>query len=312
MKQNSNHSIQSDPTSLQELFQSGNRKDFVAEVRHALRQILVKLQVEDHYDQVITLVKRESCYRELNNTWEEMKPSVRSQKWYELMERFIQIAYSTRQYCLRCGECCRLGSPSLHLEDAELLARGLISTRQIYTLRRGEPVRFNIEGQLGLLPGELIKLKEDQETNHCRFYSAEQKGCGIYDHRPLQCRFQECWNPEALERLWQEKKLTRRDILKSNQDLMELLELHDERCDPKRLNDLFTQLQQSGRMELLDEVLDILRQDLALRSLATTKLNRHKEELDFLLGRPLTEIVRCYGVRVEKDQDGLYHLVEDL
>ena len=297
---------------MQELFQSDNRKDFVAEVRHGLRQILAKLHIESHYDQVITLLKRESCYRELNNTWEEMKPSVRRQKWYELMERLIQIAYSTRQYCLRCGECCRLGSPSLHLEDAELLAKGLISTKQIYTLRRGEPVRFSIEGQLGLLPSELIKFKEDEKTRHCRFYSGGQKGCEIYDHRPLQCRFQECWNPEALENLWQEKKLTRRDVLKSNQDLMELLELHNERCDPKRLNELFTQLQQTRRMELLDEVLDILRQDMALRNLATTKLNCHQKELDFLLGRPLTEIVRCYGVRVEKDQNGLYRLVEEL
>ena len=134
MKHNSSHSFEFDPASLQSLFHSGNRKDFVAQVRLALREILVELQVESHYDKVTTLVKREPCYRELNNTWEEIKPSVRTQKWCELMERSIQIAYSTRPYCLRCGECCRLASPSLHLEDAELLTRGLISTRQIYTL----------------------------------------------------------------------------------------------------------------------------------------------------------------------------------
>ena len=198
MEQNFNPPLRFDTSNWQKLFESGKRKDFVAQVRHALRHILIKLQVEGHYDQVIALVQRESCYRELNNTWEEMKPSVRSQRWHELMERLVQLAYSTRQYCLRCGECCRLGSPSLHLEDAELLARGLISTRQLYTLRRGEPVRFNIEGKLGLLPTELIKFKEDRETNHCRFYSADLKGCKIYDHRPLQCQNQECWNPTSL------------------------------------------------------------------------------------------------------------------
>lgn len=311
MKHNSSHSIQSDPASLQDLFQSGNRKDFVAQVQNALRQILVKLHVEGHYDQVITLVKREPCYGELNNTWEEIKPSVRSQKWYELMDRFIQIAYSTRPYCLRCGECCRLGSPSLHLEDAELLARGLISFRQIYTLRRGEPVRLNIEAKLGTLPSELIKFKEDQEKGYCRFYSENQNSCGIYENRPLQCRFQQCWNPEALEKLWQEQKLTRRDILENDQDLMELLEIHDERCNPERLNHLFIQLHNTRDMTVLDQVLEMLRQDVAIRSLATTKLNRDEEELDFLLGRPLAEIVRPYGFRVEMDQDGVYHLVED-
>lgn len=311
MKHNSSHSIQSDPASLQDLFQSGNRKDFVAQVQNALRQILVKLHVEGHYDQVITLVKREPSYRELNNTWEKIIPSVRSQKWYELMERLIQIAYSTRPYCLRCGECCRLGSPSLHLEDAELLARGLISFRQIYTLRRGEPVRLNIEAKLSTLPSELIKFKEDQEKGYCRFYSENQNSCGIYENRPLQCRFQQCWNPEALEKLWQEQKLTRRDILENDQDLMELLEIHDERCNPERLNHLFIQLHNTRDMTVLDQVLEMLRQDVAIRSLATTKLNRDEEELDFLLGRPLAEIVRPYGFRVEMDQDGVYHLVED-
>ena len=311
MKQNSSYSIQSDPAILQDLFQSGNRKDFVAQVRNALRQILVKLHVEGHYDQVITLVKREPYYRELNNTWEEIKPSARSQKWYELMERLIQIAYSTRPYCLRCGECCRLGSPSLHLKDAELLARGLISTRQVYTLRRGEPVRLNIEAKLGTLPSELIKFKEDQEKGYCRYYSENQNSCVLYEDRPLQCRFQQCWNPEALEKLWQEQKLTRRDILENDQDLVELLELHDERCDPARLNHLFIQLHNTRDMTVLDQVLEMLRQDVAIRSLATTKLNRHEEELDFLLGRPLAEIARSYGFRVEMDQDGVYHLVED-
>ncbi|MEJ2363430.1 MAG: YkgJ family cysteine cluster protein [Deltaproteobacteria bacterium] len=311
MEDHSSRSSQFDPASLQDLFQSGKRKDFIAQVRLALRQILVKLQVESHYDQVIPLVKREPGYRELNNSWQEMKPPVRRQKWNELMERAIQIAYSTRPYCLRCGECCRLGSPSLHLEDAELLARGLISTRQIYTLRRGEPVSLNVEGKLGTLPSELIKFKEDQEQGYCRFYSEDQKSCDIYKNRPSQCRFQQCWNPEALESRWREQKLTRRDIVKDDQDLMELLELHDERCNPERLNHLFIQLHNTGDMTVLDQVLEILRQDLAIRSLATTKLNRHPEELDFLLGRPLAEIVRSYGLRVEKDQDGIYHLLQD-
>ena len=311
LKQNSSHSIQFDPASLQGLFHSGNRKDFVAQVRLALRQILVKLQVEGHYDQVITLVKREPCYRELNNTWQEIKPPVRSQKWYELIERTIQIAYSTRPYCLRCGECCRLGSPSLHLEDAELLAMGVISTRQIYTLRRGEPARLNIEGKLGTLPNELIKLKEDQEKGYCRFYSEDQKSCEIYENRPSQCRYQQCWNPEALETRWREQKITRRDILKNDNDLIELLELHDDRCDPERLNYLLIHLHNTGDMTVLDQVLEILRQDVAIRSLATTKLDRDERELDFLLGRPLAEMVSSYGLRVEKDQNGIYHLLQN-
>jgi Fe-S-cluster containining protein len=311
MKNNSAHSIQLDPARLQDLFQSANRKEFMAEVRHVLQQLLVKLHVEGHYDQVINLVKREPLYRELNNTWEKIKPSVRSQKWIELMDRFIQIVYSTRPYCLGCGECCRLATPSLHLSDANLLSKGLISTRQIYTLRRGEPVRLNLEGKLGTLPSELIKFKEERDQGYCRFYTEKEQNCEIYENRPIQCRYQECWNPEAFEKLWQEKKLTRLDILKNDADLIDLLELHEERCDPEKLNHLFSQWHKTQEVKLLDKVLEMLRQDVAIRSLAITKLNRDQEELDFLLGRPLAEIVRSYGFRVELDQSGVYHLVED-
>jgi len=70
-------------------------------------------------------------------------------------------------------------------------------------------------------------------------------------------------------------------------------------------------LHESGDLEVLAQVLDILRQDTAIRGFVKQKLNREDEELDFLLGRPLIEIVRVYGVRVEKDEDGVYHLVSD-
>jgi Fe-S-cluster containining protein len=250
MKQNWKHSIQLDAAKLRDLFHSGKRKEFAAGVRLALRQILAKLHVEGHYDQVITLTKQDPCYRELNNTWEELKPAVRSQKWQEFMERLVQIAYGTRPYCLRCGDCCQLGSPSLHPEDAELLSLGVLSARQIYTLRRGEPVKFNIDGRLGALsselikikqhqdkhhcifyeknqrgcPSELIKIKQHQEKHHCIFYEKNQRGCTIYDNRPLQCRVQACWAPEGLEKLWQQAKLTRRHLIKEDQDLLEMLD----------------------------------------------------------------------------------------
>jgi len=311
MKQNSKHSIQLDAAELRDLFHSGKRKEFVAGMRLALRQILAKLHVEDHYDQVITLIKQDTYYRELNNTWEELKPAVRSQKWQELMERLLQITYGTRPYCLRCGDCCHLGSPSLHPEDAELLSRGVLSARQIYTLRRGEPVKFNIDGRLGALPSELIKIKQHQEKHHCIYYGKNQRGCTIYDNRPLQCRVQECWAPEGLEKLWQQEKLTRRHLIKEDQDLLEMLEVHDERCDPRKLDAAFTRLHDTGDLAVLDEVLDLLRQDTAIRAFVTQKLNREDEELNFLLGRPLAEIVRAYGMKVEKDENGVYHLVSD-
>ena len=311
MNRKSGHFLQLDPAYMRELLHSGNRKQFVAGVRLALGQILERLHVENRYDQAMAQVKRDDFYRDFNNRWEELKPAVRGQKWQEFMERLVRIAYATRPYCLRCGECCRLGSPSLHIEDDELMAQGLISTKELYTLRRGEPVKFNIEGHLGPLPAELIKIKQDPENHHCVFYSESQKNCRIYDRRPLQCRVQACWNPEALERLWSQEKLTRRDLLQDDRELLELLELHEELCDLTKIDHVFKQLHETGDMGLLAKVLDILRHDTAIRGLVKKKLNREDNELDFLLGRPLIETVRIYGVRVEKDEDGVYHLVSD-
>jgi len=93
--------------------------------------------------------------------------------------------------------------------------------------------------------------------------------------------------------------------------LLEMLEVHDERCDPRKLDAAFARLHDTGDFAVLDEVLDLLRQDTAIRAFVTKKLNREDEELDFLLGRPLVEIVRAYGMKVEKDENGVYHLVSD-
>ena len=88
-------------------------------------------------------------------------------------------------------------------------------------------------------------------------------------------------------------------------------ELHEERCGTAKIDTVFKQLHETGDLALLAKVLEVLRHDTAIRSFVKTKLNRKDNELDFLLGRPLIETVRIYGVRVEKDEDGVYHLVSD-
>jgi len=311
MKQHFSRFFPLDPAQMRELVHSHSRKDFVAAVRLALRLVLASIHVEGHYDQVIAELKREPCYRDLNNTWEKLDPAARDHKWQDLMEKLVQIAYASRPYCLRCGDCCRQGSPSLHLEDAELLTLGQISTRQVYTIRRGEPVRHNIEGGLGVLSHELIKINESPEGRHCTFYSEQDSSCLIYDHRPLQCRSQECWNPAASEQLWKQDKLTRRHLLTQDHDLLELLEVHDERCSPEKLDAAFEQLHETGDVAVLDQILDMLSQDTAFRTFFSTRLGRDPEELGFLLGRPMVEIVRAYGMKVEKDKDGVSHLVPE-
>jgi Fe-S-cluster containining protein len=283
----------------------------VAAVRLALQQVLAGMHVEEHYEQAMTLLKREALYRDLMNTWEKLQSAERKAKWQELVGLLPRVAYATRPYCLRCGECCRKGSPSLHQEDLGLLTSSLLSPRKIYTLRKGEPAKFTIEGRFGILPGELIKIKENPETGHCIFYLDKQHSCSIYAHRPLQCRVQACWNPEAMEKLWEQEKLTRAEVLGNEEVLLEFLEEHDKRCAPQRLDAAFERLHATREEEALEQVLKILRQDLAFRALCRDKLNFDEEELDFYLGRSLATIVRVYGVRVERTEQGAIHLVPD-
>jgi len=93
--------------------------------------------------------------------------------------------------------------------------------------------------------------------------------------------------------------------------MLELIGAHDERCSAARLGAAFGEWHDSGREAALEQILDQLRYDTALRSLVQERLGLGEGELEFYFGRPLIQIIRPYGLRVERDGDGTYHLVPD-
>ena len=289
----------------------GSRGDFRAGLEQALRHVLTALHVEHQFAAVRSQIREDRWFRALEQAWERLEPPARLRGWQELLDRLVQISYAARPYCLRCGECCRGGSPSLHVEDIGLWAQGLLSPRELYTLRPGEPVHLNVEGRLGSLPEELVKIRQRPETGHCIFYREEEKACCIYEHRPLQCRLQACWDPGPFEELWRAGKLSRRHLVQDDQEMLELIGAHDERCSAARLGAAFGEWHDSGREAALEQILDQLRYDTALRSLVQERLGLGEGELEFYFGRPLIQIIRPYGLRVERDGDGTYHLVPD-
>ncbi|MEJ2247032.1 MAG: YkgJ family cysteine cluster protein, partial [Acidobacteriota bacterium] len=221
----------------EDFIQSGNQDDFVTAVRLAGSRILVDLHIEeDHFKKIQEEIEKDSSYQDIKNSWEDLAPEERTAKWREQLERIVKTAYLSRPYCLRCGECCSRVSPSLHFEDLGLFNKGILQYRDVYTLRKGEPVLNNIKGNLDTLSQELIKIKEDPESRQCNFYQEEEKSCRIYEQRPLQCRTQECWNPQALEQLWNRDKLTRQHFLNDDADFMELVEIHEQRCSTENLD----------------------------------------------------------------------------
>jgi Fe-S-cluster containining protein len=294
-----------------EVLHSGRREDFREAVDLALHRVLDALQVAHRFAAVAGRVKGSQWFRALEDGWPLLDPPSRSQRWQELMARLIEISYATRPYCVRCGECCRGGGPSLHLEDLGLWSQGLLSPGDLVTLRKGELVHLNVEGSLGPLPEELVKIGPHPETGHCVFYREQDCSCAIYEHRPLQCHVQACWAPGSLEELWHTPKLTRRDLLRGDEEMLEIIGAHDERCAPEKLGAAYEEWCESGTEAALEPVLDQLRYDTALRALVAERLGVAAEELPFYLGRSLIHLVRAYGLRVDRDAAGIYRLVLD-
>jgi len=296
---------------IQELFQSDNQNDFVSAVRLAAGRILNSLHVEEErLEEILEEVEKNSFYVDFKNSWEDLNTEERTRKWGQQLEQIVQTVYAARPYCLRCGDCCKVVSPSLHPEDLELIKEGILRFSDLYTLRKGEPVLNNIKGNLDTLSEELVKIKETPENRQCPFYNEAEKSCRIYDRRPLQCRAQECWNPQALEELWSGNKLARRDLLDGDHELLDLLDVHDQRCSTEELDVAVKKYWETGDPAALDPVVNMLSQDVIIRNFFKEKMARDEEELDFLLGRPLSRIVEVYKLKVEKDEQGTYHLIQ--
>ncbi|MCP4754949.1 MAG: hypothetical protein GY866_29075, partial [Proteobacteria bacterium] len=71
--------------------------------------------------------------------------------------------------CIRCGKCCSKGGPAFHLQDRELLEKGAIHSRDIYTIRKGEPAHDNVKGGLFPVSTDIIKIKGQEDSWACIF-----------------------------------------------------------------------------------------------------------------------------------------------
>jgi Fe-S-cluster containining protein len=311
MKQHIYRPTTQDSERIKQLLDAGGKQEFIAAVELTLRLVLSSLHVEAHYDPLIVQIKQEPWYQNLENTWEILTPQARTRQWQMLMSHLMDVTYASRPYCVRCGECCQHGSPSLHLEDANLLEQGVLFFKHLYTLRKGERAKHTVEGKSSPVQQEVIKIKEKPENGHCVFYEEQTRECAIYEHRPLQCQLQACWEPEALKKLWRQEKLTRLHLFKNDQALLKLIQTHDERCHPSRLDMAFISIHQSGDESFLDQILELLRYDTTFRSVLTEQGAIRPDELDLFFGRPLQKIVCSYGVRVDRDAEGTFHLVSD-
>lgn len=200
-----------------------------------------------------------------------------------------------RSSCVRCGTCCREGGPALHVEDRELVEQGVIHTRHLYTIRKGEFARDPVRGELVRVDGDVIKIKgRDASSWVCRFLDEDANACRIYAQRPMECRHLECWNTARFEQIYRLGRLSRKDLLAGVEGLWELIEDHEQRCDYDRIRRRPEGRTGPGAVEVDRDSAEVTRYDAELRRLMVAQGGLEPEMLDFLLGRPVGTVLRLF------------------
>jgi len=211
-----------------------------------------------------------------------------------------------RTHCIRCGECCLKSSPTLQKEDVPLVTGGRIEKRHLYTIRPGELVVDPVEGGLKITELEIIKVRENKERGGCIFYQEEEKACGIYEDRPVQCVALACWDPEDFFEVYSRPRAQRTDLVEDS-TLLGLIEAHEERCGYDRLKALVRDIEKE-KDAAVEKILDMLKFDHAMRPFLVKKLDLNPEHIDLMFGRPLIGTIQMFGLRVVRQPDGTFFL----
>jgi len=211
-----------------------------------------------------------------------------------------------RTDCIRCGECCQGSSPTLQMEDVPILADGFIAKTDVYTIRAGELVHDNIHDRTKITQEEIIKVREKEVGGGCLYFDEVQKSCKIYAHRPFQCKALTCWDLDPFMGVYNGPKASRDEIIR-DKTLTGLIQEHERKCNYDRLDGCVKQIETGGE-RAVERVLEVLKFDYHLRPFVSEKLGIESGEMDFIFGRPLTETIIMFGLKVNKKPDGSFLL----
>jgi Fe-S-cluster containining protein len=202
--------------------------------------------------------------------------------------------------CLRCGTCCEKGGPSFHIQDRHLIEDGTIHTRYLYTIRKGEFVHDNVQGQLKPANSDIIKIKGKSPSWECVFFQKRDKSCSIYDHRPLECRLLKCWDTRDIEAVYEKDRLTRRDILAGIEGLWELVADHEKQCAHDAVNRAIRDFHGAFDKQAREAIAGAVQYDSAIRELVLENGNVAPDMIDFLFGRPLMVVLKSAGYTMNR------------
>ena len=209
--------------------------------------------------------------------------------------------------CKQCGTCCKKGGPTFHAEDKFLIDKGAVPVKLLFTIREGELAHDNVKGGLTPVPTDLIKIKGKKNSWECILFDEKNNACTIYDYRPLECKALKCWDTREIESVYQNDRLTRKDLLSGIRGLWEMVEDHHSRCSYHKIGSLAKSMAGGKNKIAVNGIIDIIKYDMQVRSLIVEKGSIDPEMVDFLLGRSLPDTIKMFGIKITQ-AGGIYKL----
>ncbi|MFP4476314.1 MAG: YkgJ family cysteine cluster protein [Desulfatibacillaceae bacterium] len=210
--------------------------------------------------------------------------------------------------CRRCGTCCARGGPALHKQDVSLVEDGVVSPRDLVTVRHGEPVFDFGKNRYVPLQGEIIKIRGGDAGWACRFHHPEKRACAIYSRRPSECAAMKCWDTSEIEAMYAKGRITRLELLSRESDLLAFMARHDRRCSYARLGRLVRMLEEPDAEKAQAAIIDTVEFDENARREVVERFGKPADAVDFFLGRQITYLLDVFGLRV-RDAGGKKFLV---
>ena len=211
--------------------------------------------------------------------------------------------------CQRCGQCCLKGGPALHSQDLVLISEGHLRPDQLITVRKGEMAASPLTPFPQPTEKELVKLQGKGKEWSCLFFNDQkkEKSCGIYCHRPLECKVFQCWAPDELHKIIGHDTLGRQDILAADNPAWEFIIEHERECPPATIAELLAlpAKNKKNSRQILKELNELTRKDLAIRQRAVTLLNISTGLELFLFGRPYFVMLTPYGLALKETAAGM-------
>ncbi len=288
-----------------EALAKGPREVFGKIWQDYLSEVLQVSPQSERYKILRREIEQAAGFKEVYDSWNTLSPESRAVAWRRLMTVSRNQILEREASCVRCGQCCEQGSPTLLGPDLGLFQREVLNWNDVYTLRSGEPVTSR-EGKVTPLTEERLKVREVPGSRQCWFYLAANQSCRIYEDRPEQCRRQNCWG-EPAPASGPEELLQRVHLFAAVPEIWELIREHQERCDCAKVAALLADVG-AGQEAAGAPLFEALHFDHYLRQMLIGDWELTPEATDLILGRPLADFLQTLGVNAILTPEGVFRL----